>query len=44
MTPDDTIESLVEKIHKKEDKLLCKAIKLFARDKIKVEGRKVWTK
>lgn len=42
--PDETIESLGEKIHKKEDKLLCQAIKLFARNKIKVEGRKVWTK
>ena len=40
--PDDTIESLGEKIHKKEEKLLCKAIKLFARNKIKVEGNKVW--
>lgn len=39
---DDTVESLGEKIHQKEDKLLCQAIKLFARDKIKVEGRKVW--
>lgn len=44
MAPDDTVESLGEKIHQKEDKLLCKAIKLFARGKIKVEGRKVWTK
>lgn len=40
--PDDTIESLGEKIHQKEEKILCQAIKLFARDKIKVEGRKVW--
>ncbi len=39
---DDTIESLGEKIHQEEDKLLCQAIKLFARDKIKIEGNKVW--
>ena len=42
--PDDTVENLQKKIHKEEEKLLCKAIKLFARDKIKVEGRKVWIK
>jgi phosphoribosylglycinamide formyltransferase-1 len=42
--PDDTVENLQKKIHKKEEKLLCKAIKLFSRDKIKVEGRKVWIK
>lgn len=39
---DDTIESLGEKIHQEEDKLLCKAVKLFARNKIKIEGNKVW--
>lgn len=44
VTPDDTVESLGEKIHQKEEKILCKAIKLFTRDKIKVEGNKVWTK
>ncbi|MBZ9572576.1 phosphoribosylglycinamide formyltransferase [Patescibacteria group bacterium] len=40
--PNDTSETLQKKIHKKEEKILCKAIKLFARNKIKVEGRKVW--
>ncbi|MCD6500896.1 phosphoribosylglycinamide formyltransferase [bacterium] len=44
VTPDDTIESLRKKIHKKEEKILCKAIKLFARNRIKIEGRKVWIK
>lgn len=39
---DDTIESLGEKIHKKEEKLLCRAIKLFARNKIKIKGRRIW--
>ena len=45
VTPDDTIESLGEKIHQKEEKIICKAIKLFARDKIKIKikGRRVWT-
>ena len=38
---DETIESLGKKIHQKEEELLCKAIKLFARDKIKIKGRKV---
>ncbi len=40
--PDDTVENLQKKIHKKEEKILCKAIKLFAENKIKVKGRKVW--
>ena len=40
--PNDTSETLQKKIHQKEEKILCQAIKSFARNKIKVEGRKVW--
>ena len=40
--PGETVESLGKKIHKKEEKLLCQGLKLFARNKIKVKGRRVW--
>jgi len=39
--PDDSIESLEEKIHQVEHRLYPKAIDLFIRGKCKVEGRKV---
>lgn len=39
----DTFESLQKKIHRKEDEILCRGIKFFARDKIKIRGRKVIT-
>jgi len=37
----DTVESLQKKIHKKEEEILCQGIKLFARGKLKIKGRKV---
>jgi len=37
----DTVESLEEKIHQAEYRIYPKAIDLFARGKIKIEGRKV---
>lgn len=39
--PYDTLESLEEKIHKAEHRIYPKAIDLFARGKLKVEGRKI---
>ena len=38
---DDTIETLAEKIHKEEHRLLVEAIKLYSDGKLKVNGRKV---
>ncbi|MCX8015724.1 MAG: phosphoribosylglycinamide formyltransferase [Patescibacteria group bacterium] len=38
---DDTIESLEEKIHQKEEEILCEGIKAFAEGRIKIDGRKV---
>ncbi len=37
----ETIESLQEKIHTKEDKILAQAIKLIALKKLEISGRKV---
>lgn len=37
----DTVESLQKKIHPLEEEILCLGIKLFARGKLKIEGRKV---
>ena len=39
--PQDTLESLEEKIHQAEHRIYPKAIDLFARGKLKIEGRKV---
>ncbi len=39
--PKDSLESLEEKIHQAEHRIYPQAIDLFARGKIKVEGRKV---
>ena len=39
--PQDTVESLEEKIHQAEYRIYPKVIDLFARGKLKVEGRKV---
>ena len=39
--PDDTVKSLQKRIHQKEEEILCQGIKLFARDKLKIKGRKV---
>ena len=39
--PKDTIESLEEKIHQTEHRIYPQAIDLFARGKLKIEGRKV---
>lgn len=38
---DDTIESLEEKIHQKEEEILCEGIKAFAEGRIRIDGRKV---
>lgn len=37
----DTEESLLERVHREEHRLLPEAVKLFVQGKIKVEGRKV---
>ena len=39
--PDETEETLQKKIHKKEEKMICEGIKLFAEGKLKIVGRKV---
>ena len=39
--PQDTVESLEEKIHQAEHRIYPKAIDLFARGKLKIVGRKV---
>lgn len=39
--PNETIETLQDKIHKEEDKMLCEGINLFAKGRLKVDGRKV---
>ena len=39
--PDDTVRSLQKRIHQKEEEILCQGIKLFARGKLKIKGRKV---
>lgn len=39
--PNDTVESLQKKIHPKEEEILCQGIKLFARKKLKIKGRKI---
>ncbi len=41
---DDTPESLAEKVHKVEHKLLIKAIKLFSENRLEILGRKVIVK
>lgn len=39
--PQDTLESLEEKIHRAEHRIYPEAIDLFVRGKLKIEGRKV---
>ena len=39
--PKDSLESLEEKIHQAEHRIYPKAIDLFVRGKLKIEGRKV---
>ena len=39
--PGETIESLQNKIHQKEDKILAEAVKLAASHKLKISGQKV---
>lgn len=39
--PEDTFESLKEKIHQAEHRIYPKAIDLFVRGKLRIEGRKV---
>jgi phosphoribosylglycinamide formyltransferase-1 len=38
---DDSEETLAERIHKEEHRILIEAITLFAEGRLKVEGRKV---
>jgi phosphoribosylglycinamide formyltransferase-1 len=38
---DDTEETLAERVHKEEHRILVEAIKLYAESRLKVEGRKV---
>ena len=40
----DTIKKLQEKIHKEEEKILCRGIKLFSQGKLKIKGKKVLIK
>jgi phosphoribosylglycinamide formyltransferase-1 len=39
--PDDTVESLAERIHTEEHRLLVEAVKLYAEGRLAVDGRKV---
>lgn len=39
--PDDTEESLLERVHAEEHRIYPEAIKLFVEGKLKIEGRKV---
>ena len=39
--PEDTLESLEEKIHQAEHRIYPQAIDLFVSGKLKIEGRKV---
>ena len=39
--PDEIVESLQNKIHQKEDKILAETVKLFSQNKLKISGRKV---
>lgn len=41
VTDEDTLETLEDKIHQKEEEILCEGIKAFLEGRIKVEGRKV---
>jgi phosphoribosylglycinamide formyltransferase 1 len=41
ISPEDTLETLEAKIHQAEHRIYPKAIDLFARGKIRIEGRKV---
>ncbi len=41
ITQDDTLDSLLEKIHAQEHKIFPESIRLFCEGKIKIEGRKV---
>lgn len=40
----DTEESLLKKIHEKEHEIYPEAIRLFCEDKLRIEGRRVYTK
>ena len=42
--PSDTVGALQKRIHKKEEELLCGGIKLFAEERLKIKGRKVFIK
>lgn len=41
---DDTVESLLERVHEVEHRIYPEAVRLFAEGKISVEGRKVHIK
>ncbi len=41
---DDTVETLEDKIHQVEEKILCRGITAFVEGKIEIKGRKVFVK
>jgi phosphoribosylglycinamide formyltransferase 1 len=41
ISPDDTVDTLEEKIHKVEHRLYPEAVRLFSEGKLRIEGRKV---
>ncbi len=41
IAPTETVESLQDKIHLREDKILTEAVKLFAQGRLRISGRKV---
>ena len=43
VSDDDNEESLLDKIHKLEHKIYPEAIRLFCEDRLKIEGRRVYT-
>ena len=44
LKPDDTLESLTERVHAVEHKLYPQAIQLFAEERLEIQGRKVLIK
>ncbi len=41
ITENETVESLQKKMHKKEEEIICKGIKLFSQGRLRIKGRKV---
>ncbi len=44
MLPEDTVESLAKRVLEVEHLLLPRAVDLYCRDCLKIEGRRVWIK